>query len=314
MTEGGVRHKKADSFEKLRSLLESFQSVFVINIDNVGSNQMHAVRKKLREEATILIGKNTIVRRTLRVLTPENPVYENLIPHVRGNVGFVFTNGDLKSVRDQLVEDRVTAPAKAGAVAPVDVTIPAGNTGMEPSKTSFFQALGIPTKITKGSVEITADFPLIKSGAKVTASDAILLNMMNISPFTYGLTVFKVFSEGYAFEPAILDMDDSVLLEKFVHGIRRVAALSMAIGLPTAASAPHSLITGFKNVLAVALATSLSFPYAEALKDRLANPEAYAAAAAPSTASAAPAAAQAKAAPVEEDEEEEEDVDFDLFG
>lgn len=313
MTEGGVRHKKADCFDKLRNLLESFQSVFVINIDNVGSNQMHAVRKKLREEATILIGKNTIVRRTLRVLAPENPVYENLIPHVRGNVGFVFTNGDLKLVRDQLVEDRVTAPAKAGAVAPVDVTIPAGNTGMEPSKTSFFQALGIPTKITKGSVEITADFPLIKSGTKVTASDAILLNMMNISPFTYGLTVSKVFSEGYAFDPTILDMDNSVLLDKFVLGIRRVAAVSMAIGLPTAASAPHSMINGFKNVLAVALATSLSFPYAEALKDRLANPEAYAAAA-PSAASAAPAAAQAKAAPVEEEEEEEEDVDFDLFG
>lgn len=289
--------------------------MFVINIDNVGSNQMHNVRKKLRQEATILIGKNSIVRRTLRVLSPEHPVFENLLPHVRGNVGFVFTNGDLKLVRDRLVEDRVTAPAKAGAIAPVDVTIPAGNTGMEPSKTSFFQALGIPTKINKGTVEITSDFPLIKSGAKVTASDATLLNMMSISPFTYGLSVSTVFSEGFAFDPSILDMDTAVLLGKVTEGIRRVAALSLAIGLPTAASAPHSILHGFKNILAIALATSLSFPQAEALKDRLANPDAYAVASVPAAASDATAAAQAQAAPVqEEEEEEEEDVDFDLFG
>jgi large subunit ribosomal protein LP0 len=48
----------------------------------------------------------------------------------------------------------VAAPAKAGALAPVDVKIPAQNTGLGPEKTSFFQALQIPTKIAKGTIEI----------------------------------------------------------------------------------------------------------------------------------------------------------------
>ena len=72
---------------------------------------------------------------------------ERLLPHVKGNVGFVFTNGDLKEIREKIVSNRVAAPARAGAIAPLDVYIPAGNTGMEPGKTSFFQALGVPTKI-----------------------------------------------------------------------------------------------------------------------------------------------------------------------
>ena len=59
------------------------------------------------------------------------------------------------------------APAKAGALAPLDVTVPAQNTGMGPEKTSFFQALSIPTKITKGTIEIISDVPLIKAGDKV---------------------------------------------------------------------------------------------------------------------------------------------------
>ena len=57
---------------------------------------------------------------------------------------------------------------------------------MEPGKTSFFQALGVPTKIARGTIEITTDLKLVEAGNKVGASEATLLNMLNISPFTYG--------------------------------------------------------------------------------------------------------------------------------
>lgn len=46
------------------------------------------------------------------------------------------------------------AAARAGAIAPCDVTVPAQNTGLGPEKTSFFQALGITTKISRGTIEI----------------------------------------------------------------------------------------------------------------------------------------------------------------
>jgi len=49
---------------------------------------------------------------------------------------------------------QVAAPAKAGAIATVDVTVPAQCTSLGPEKTSFFQALAIQTKITKGTIEI----------------------------------------------------------------------------------------------------------------------------------------------------------------
>merc|ERR1719245_528012 len=95
-------------------------------------------------------------------------------------------------------------------------------------------------------------------------------------------------------------------------GIRSVAAVSLAINYPTVASVPHSLINGFKKVLAVALATEITFEYAEKIKDMLANPEAYAAAAPAAAAGDAPAAEAAK----EESEKEESDIDMGggLFG
>merc|ERR1711884_250054 len=105
----------------------------------------------------------------------------------------VFTKEELITIRDLLLSNKKAAPAKAGAVAPVDVVIPAQNTGMGPEKTSFFQALQIPTKITKGTIEIINDVPIITTGDKVGASEATLLNMLKIFPFSYGLLIQKVY-------------------------------------------------------------------------------------------------------------------------
>ena len=252
--------KKALYFEKLHKLLHENRSVLVCTVDNVGSNQMHQIRKALRGEATILMGKNTMVRKAVRAAAQETPELEKLLPLIRGNVGMVFTNGDLPAVREQIVSNRVQAPAKAGAVAPCDVFVPGGNTGMEPGKTSFFQALGIPTKIARGTIEIVNDVHLIKAGSKVGPSEATLLNMLNISPFTYGLSVVQVYDNGTVFDPAILDITDDALLERLVAGIQEIACLSLALHYPTVVSVPHLLINNYKNLVAISLASDYCIP------------------------------------------------------
>jgi large subunit ribosomal protein LP0 len=303
--------KKEEYFQKLKTYLSEFNSIFIVNVDNVGSNQMHEVRKALRGEAKILMGKNTMVRRAIRILQVENPDYEKLMPSLRGNIGFVFTNNDLKTIRDKVLTNRVKAPAKAGALAPVDVYIPAGNTGMEPGKTSFFQALGVPTKIARGTIEIINEVHLIKVGMRVGASEAALLNMLNISPFTYGLTVVQVYDNGTVFHPSVLDIEEDSLVAQFVAGIKNIAAISLQIGYPTVASVPHSIINSYKNLLAVSIATEYTFPGAEKVKAYLADPSAFAVAAAPVAAAASSSAKVEEK--VEEKDESDDDMGFGLF-
>lgn len=58
---GGKTANKAGYFEKLKGLLEEYKSAFIVGVDNVSSQQMHEVRKSLRGEAVVLMGKNTMV-------------------------------------------------------------------------------------------------------------------------------------------------------------------------------------------------------------------------------------------------------------
>jgi large subunit ribosomal protein LP0 len=243
------------------------------------------------------------------------PDVEKLLPFVKGNVGFVFTNADLKVTREKIISNRVAAPARPGALAPLDVWIPAGNTGMEPGKTSFFQALGVPTKIARGTIEITSDLKIVAAGTKVGASEATLLNMLNISPFTYGMGISQIYDDGQTFAPDVLDIEESQLLKAFSTAIATIATISLATGYPTLPSVMHSVVNSYKKILAVAVETDYSFEGVEELKDRIANPDKYAGGSAAAGGAAPAAVAEtAAAAPAESEEESDDDMGLDLFG
>lgn len=300
-------------FQKIIRLLDEYPKCFIVGADNVGSSQMQKIRISLRGHAVVLMGKNTMMRKAIRGHIEKNPQLEKLLPHIFENIGFVFTKEDLSFIREKLLQNKVAAPAKAGATAPCDVTLPAQVTSLGPEKTSFFQALQITTKITKGTIEIINDIPLIKTGDKVGASEATLLNMLNISPFSYGLTVKQVYDSGTCFDPAILDIKAEDMRSMFVNGVRNIAAISLQIGYPTVASVPHSIANGFKNLLAISVATDIDFEQSKKVKEFIKDPSKFAAAAPAAAAPKAAAAPAAKAKEVEKEPEEEEDMGFGLF-
>merc|ERR1719336_2575750 len=255
-----------------------------------------------------------MMRKALRGQLAKNPQLEKLLPHIVGNVGFVFTNDDLCEIRDIILSNKKEAPAKSGAIAPLDVHVGAQNTGQGPEKTSFFQALAIPTKITKGTIEILSEIHLIKVDEKVGASEAALLQMLNIKPFHYGLIISQVYDNGAVFSPEILDITDDDILKKFTSGISNIAAASLAIGYPTVASVPHSVVNGFKNIAAVCLEADIDIPQIATIKEFLADPSKFAAAAAP--VEAAPAAVEEKKEEAKKEESEsgsDDDMGFGLF-
>lgn len=311
MVKGKNRQQwKSDYFEKAQELLAKYPRLFVVDADNVSSKQFQDIRRGLRGQADILMGKNTMMKKVIRGMLGNAPELEKLLPHIRKNVGFVLTGGDLKEIRDLVMSYKVQAPARAGALSDVHVKVPPCNTGLGPEKTSFFQALSIPTKISRGTIEITGEVHLLRPGDRVGASESALLNMLKISPFTYGLDIVQVYDSGSVFAPDVLDITEDDVRARFCAAVQNVAAVSLAIGYPTLASVPHSVANGFKNLMAVAAATSIEFPEVETLKAYLADPSAFAVAAPVGGGAAAVDETPKEVAK----ESSEEDSDEDMFG
>uniref|UniRef100_A0A8I5U4F6 Large ribosomal subunit protein uL10 n=1 Tax=Pongo abelii TaxID=9601 RepID=A0A8I5U4F6_PONAB len=197
---------KSNYFLKIIQLLDDYPKCFTVGADNVGSKQMQQIRMSLRGKAVVLMGKNTMMRKAIRGHLENNPALEKLLPHIRGNVGFVFTKEDLTEIRNMLLANKVPAAAYAGAIAPCEVTVPAQNTGLVPEKTSFFQALGITTKISRGTIEILSD----------------------------------VFDNGSIYNPEVLDVTEETLHSRFLEGVCNVASVCLQIGYPTVASMDYT--------------------------------------------------------------------------
>jgi len=310
--------KKQTYFDTLVDLCVNTPKALIVGIDHVASKQMQDIRMALRGKAVVLMGKNTMIRKALQLGHEQYPDagLDTLRTSIKGNLGFIFaTNCELDEIREVLCKFVLESAAKAGQVSMVDVELPSGPTGMDPSQTSFFQTLNIATKIVKGQIELISAFQILKVGEKVSASAAVLLAKLGIKPFNYKMEVEMVFQNGGVFNAAVLDISEQVLMSKFLNGVNNMAALSREIGIPTEAALPHAFGNAFKNVAALIGETAFTFKEVEDVKKFLADPDAYAAA--NPVAAAAPAAA-AGAAPKKEEkaveEEEEEDVDFDLFG
>jgi len=303
-----TRERKNQYFTLMKGLLAEYTKCFLVHADHVGSKQFQDIRKAMRGTGHVLMGKNTMMRKILTGLGDDSP-YAVLKPKIVGNVGLIFVKEDLAAAKGIVTKYTVPAPARAGVIANANVVIPPGPTGCDPSQTNYFQTMDVPTKITKGQIEIVREMPLIEVGERVTAGQADLLQKLGIRPFTYGLEILEVFDNGNLFSPAILDISDNDIICAFTHGARNLAAVSFAIGIANAATVPHSIRAAVRAMLSVVVNDGITFTFEQAadVQAYLADPSAFAAAN-PSGGGGGDAAAEEAAKEPEPESEDEEVV------
>jgi len=292
-------------WNKLESAFNTYKNILIISVDFVGSRQMQDVRLAIRGKGEIIMGKNTIMRKVIRDNAEKNPKLAAMLPLIKGNMGFIFTDGDLAAMRKEVQDFKMPAAAKAGVLAPNDVVVPSGPTGLDPGQTGFFQTLNVATKIVKGTIEITSDVRLCFEGEKVTSSAVALLSKLGIRPFEYGIVVSDIYEDGDVYSAAVLDLNQDDLVQKFGGGVARLAAISFEINEINAATIPQSFGKAFNALVAIAIETDYDFEELAAVKAAMS--------AGPATGAAAGGAAAAAAAP-EPEEEEEEAPAMDMFG
>jgi large subunit ribosomal protein LP0 len=276
--------KKRKLINKLYHNFTKYKQVLVVNLENVGSNQVQEVRYALRKQkkGEMIVGKNTVVKKAISLRmeqpNPEDPDYEErkklwsalpqlerLVGLCRGKVGLIFTQSAVFELKPIIEANKVSSVAKVGAFAPIDITIPPGPTGMDPSQISFFHALSISTKIQKGQIEITKEVKVCTQGKKVGNSEAALLAKLGIKPFQYGMEIKYVYDDGSILGPEVFNITPEEIINKFRFGVSNLAALSLSLGLPNSTSVPHMVINGFKNLASIGLETGLKFKQLDAL-------------------------------------------------
>jgi large subunit ribosomal protein LP0 len=317
--------RKVNVLKKFLDAFTTYDQVIIVDLNNISTEQITRTRVNLRKEKSIvLIGKNSIVRVAIGILTnkgevgaegkvyqkqyPARPDLVNLLPHVEGKIGYVFSHKGYSEIKPIVEREAVKVPAKPGVVAQCDVIVPPQQTNIDPGKIIEFQRIGMNVKTNKSALEIIKEHKLCSKGDIVSETVSAMCRMLGIIPFEYSLKIRKVFVNGSIIPEEVINFDTNKVIALFQQNVSLVAAVSLEAGLPNALSIPHLLVNTFKSLLAVGMEGNVKFKeLEEALNSKAAAPAPVAA-----KDDKKPAKVEKKEEPVEE---VVEDVDLgDMFG
>merc|ERR1712060_198618 len=131
---------KLELSRKLSTILEEYKKALVIKCDNLSSKQFQLIRRAIREESIILMGKNTRIKRYVRAYLDEHKehtkTWDSVIDHLAGNVGIVFTKGELTKVYKEISKYKPVTTEDKNESSSVHTTKPIENMGSETTNQS----------------------------------------------------------------------------------------------------------------------------------------------------------------------------------
>jgi large subunit ribosomal protein L10 len=249
---------KREEVDDIVATIESYDSVGVVDITGIPSRQLQEMRRDLHGTAELRVSRNTLLVRTLEEVDEGR---EDLTEYVSGQVGLIGTNDNPFGLFQQLEASKTPAPINAGEVAPNDITIPEGDTGIDPGPfVGELQGVGASARIQDGSIRVLEDSTVLSAGGEVSADLANVLNELGIEPKEVGLDLRAVHADGVLFEPEELEID----VDEYRADVEAAAAqgrnLSVNAVFPTDRTAATLLQQARGDAKSLALEASIESP------------------------------------------------------
>ena len=244
--------------DALVEVIESYDSVGVVNIAGIPSRQLQDMRRDLHGSAELRVSRNTLLARALDEV---GDGIEELTDHIEGQVGLIGTNDNPFGLYQQLEESKTPAPIGAGEIAPNDIVIPEGDTGVDPGPfVGDLQTVGASARIQDGSIKVTEDSKVLEAGEEVSQDLSNVLSELGIEPKEVGLDLRSVFSEGVMFAPEDLDID----VEEYRADVETAAARARNLALnaeyPTSTTAPTLIAKATGEAKSLGIQASIESP------------------------------------------------------
>ncbi|MCL9817885.1 50S ribosomal protein L10 [Natronocalculus amylovorans] len=249
---------KQDEVDELVDFISGYESVGIVGVTGIPSRQLQSMRRELHGSAAVRMSRNTLVTRALEEV---NDGYEQLTEFIAGQVALVGTNDNPFGLFKQLEASKTPAPINAGEVAPNDIVIPEGDTGVDPGPfVGELQQVGADARIQDGSIKVMSDSHVLDEGGVVSENLAGVLSELGIEPKEVGLDLKSVFSEGVLFSPDELAID----IDEYRADIQSAAAAARNVSInavyPTTRTAGDIVAKASNEAKAVALFASIESP------------------------------------------------------
>lgn len=247
-----VSQAKKDAVAEYVELINKYDMVGAVNLENLPAKQLNAMRDKLRETVLVKMNKRRIIKVALDQAKKEG--LSDLEPYLKGMPALLFSNDNPFTLFKTLKKNKSTTAIKAGQVAPNDIKVSAGPTSFAPGPIiGELGAVGIKAGIDGGKVAIKADAVVAKEGDVISEQLAGILSRLGIEPMQIGLDLTAVCENGEILTKAVLDIDEDAYYADLTQGASWAFNLAMETAYPCEDTITALVTNAFTQSKALAL-------------------------------------------------------------
>ena len=256
-----VPKKKVERVQRLVELFEKYDKIIIFDFHDVPANLMKQIRMKLREKAEVIVVKNTLVKKALEKIIKKKPYLKHLERFLTGMRAFAFTNNDVFEIARIIDNVKEKTPAKPGKIAPFDIIIPKGNTGLKPGPAmTDLRLANVPIRIIEGELWVMQDTLLVKRGQRISSQAAKVLQLLDIIPFETKPKVIAAIDRDLVISGDTLLIPFEQYIEYTSEAINTALNISIETTIPLPETAEIIISKAFTETLAIATYSDIPIP------------------------------------------------------
>jgi len=244
--------KKRLLYQELQDLPGKFDVIALSKMSKVRATQLMTIRKKFRNDIKIRVIKNRVAQRSFQKLKNRSGL-DYLSKELEGQCALLFTNISPFKLNLIFDKNKVFLPAKGGDIVTKDITIPAGNTGISPGPVlSEFKEANVATKIDQGTIWVSKDTVVARSGSIITQKLASLMSKLNIKPIEAGISISLAIAQGLVLKENDLRINLSEYRDELSRSFLAAISLAIESGYPNTETIGYLLTKANQNAIALA--------------------------------------------------------------
>ena len=201
-----TREQKEAKVEEFEQAIQEHKVIGILDMQSLPARQLQEIEREIEEFADIKMSRKTLMDIALENIEKEG--IDHLDTDQAMQPAFIFSTKDPFQLYSLIQDNQTSAAADGGEIAPNDIEVPEGDTGIGPGPMlGKLQQTGAQVQVQDGSIHVMEPATMVEAGEEITSDDAEILNQLGIEPLQIGLDLVIAYNDGEVFNAEELDID-----------------------------------------------------------------------------------------------------------
>ena len=251
-----TREQKEEIVDDFEGMIDEYSVIGLLDMNNLPSKQLQQIKKEMKDFAVVRMSRKTLMDIALE--DSDKDGIDALETNEAVQPAFIFSKKDPFQLYSLIQANQTSAAADGGEIAPNDIEIPEGDTGIGPGPMlGKLQGAGAQVQVDDGSIHVQNPAVIVEAGDEITADDAEILNQLGIEPLQIGLDLVIAYSDGEVFTSEELDIDTEAYRQDIESAATAGFNLAVNAGVVNETTAPAIISEAVQKAKNVAISEGL---------------------------------------------------------